>query len=92
MVGSGVIPVDARAGEPTEECEFPAQTVTLERGVNITNTAPVITDIATDICGNVIGYTETMTRSLSAGEWRPAAADGDDAQENEVVVLNPNWR
>lgn len=51
-------------------CEFPAQSVQLVRDVLITNTAPEIIDVQTDICGNVISYTESMTRNMNATQWR----------------------
>lgn len=55
-----------------DNCTFPAQNLVLQRQVNITNSTPVLDAIQTDQCGNVIGYTETMTRQMSAGEWVPA--------------------
>lgn len=51
-------------------CEFPAQSVQLARNVFITNTTPQIVDVQTDICGNVVSYTESMTRNMNATEWR----------------------
>jgi hypothetical protein len=56
---------------PQAQCEFPAQDVQLQRQVNITNTAPQLAEVNTDICGNVVGYTETMTRQIQAGPWIP---------------------
>lgn len=50
-------------------CEFPAQSVDLEREVFITNTTPQIVDVNTDICGNVVSYRERMTRNMNAGNW-----------------------
>lgn len=50
-------------------CEFPAQDVNLLREVIITNSAPPINDIEADACGNVISYTEVMTRHVVAGPW-----------------------
>lgn len=61
----------AQAVAPQALCEFPAQDVLLQRNVNITNTAPQLQNVETDICGNVVGYTETMTRRLAAGPWLP---------------------
>ena len=42
-------------------CEFPAQALELTRDVMITNSTPQVRDVRTDVCGNAIGYTETMT-------------------------------
>lgn len=58
---------------PVAQCEFPAQGVVLERTVNITNTPPQLQNIETDVCGNVISYTETMTRNMTAGPWVPVS-------------------
>lgn len=52
-------------------CEFPAQGVQLRREILITNTSPQIVDVETDVCGNVTGYTERMTRTTTAGPWVP---------------------
>lgn len=53
-------------------CEFPAQSIELQRNVNITPLAPQI-DAEVDQCGNVVDhYTETMTRHSTAGPWVPA--------------------
>jgi hypothetical protein len=57
------------------DCEFPAQSVQLQRPVNITNSAPQIVDVQTDVCGNVVAYTEQMTRTITAGPWVPASVD-----------------
>lgn len=64
-----VLPAAAEPA-PAEECEFPVQQVVLERQVNITNSAPRIINADTDVCGNMISYTEQMTRTMTAGEWR----------------------
>jgi len=53
-------------------CEFPAQDVQLHRRVSISNTQPTLGEVKTDACGNVISYTEKMSRSLSTGPWNPA--------------------
>lgn len=52
-------------------CTFPAQAINLQRQVNITTGRPAIEDVKTDPCGNVISYTERMTRNISAGPWEP---------------------
>ena len=70
LVFSGVVLAD---DEPY--CEFPAQSVQLQRSVNITNTTLRIVDVETDVCGNVVGYTEQMTRTLPAGPWVPASVN-----------------
>jgi len=60
-------------------CEFPAQSVNLQRQVLITNTTPQIIDVQTDVCGNVISYTEQMTRNMNATAWNatnPAQLNG----------------
>ena len=54
-----------------KSCEFPAQSVQLQRRVNIMNTSPRIVEAGTDICGNIISYTEVMTRNQTASLWRP---------------------
>lgn len=54
-------------------CEFPAQEVHLERQVNITNPEPQLINEETDLCGNVVGYTETMTKHATTGPWVPAS-------------------
>lgn len=41
-----------------EFCEFPAQSVQLQRFVNITHAEPQISPVQTDVCGNAIGYNE----------------------------------
>lgn len=58
---------------PQAQCEFPAQDVELERQVTITNTLPQLAGVDTDICGNVVGYRETMTRQIQAGPWVPTS-------------------
>lgn len=56
---------------PDEDvCEFPAQSVQLVRDVLITNSTPDIVDVQTDVCGNVVSYTEAMTRNMNATQWR----------------------
>jgi len=54
-------------------CEFPAQAVQLQRTVNITNTTPQLVSIEEDACGNVISYTESITRQMAAGPWVPVS-------------------
>ena len=58
-----------------DACEFPAQGLQLERQVNITNLPPQLMNEETDLCGNIVGYTETMTRHSEAGPWVPAPGD-----------------
>lgn len=55
--------------QPAAECEFPAQSVNFQRQVAITNTPPQITNIDTDVCGNVVSFTEEMVRTMSASPW-----------------------
>lgn len=65
------IPAPQVVAQPVDDiCEFPAQSVQLVRDVLITNTAPAIVDVQTDICGNVVSYTESMTRNMNATQWR----------------------
>jgi len=52
-------------------CTFPAQEIKLSRQVHITNRKPILEDVKTDPCGNVISYTERMTRNITAGPWEP---------------------
>lgn len=59
----------APAAVSNAQCEFPAQSVNFQRNVAITNTPPQITNVDTDICGNVVSFTEEMTRTMSAGPW-----------------------
>lgn len=54
-------------------CQFPAQSLELERRVDITTSLPEIVNLETDICGNTIGMTERVTRTMSAGEWVPVS-------------------
>lgn len=63
-----------QAPQEDEACEFPAQSVQLVRDVIITNTAPQVVDVQTDICGNVVSYTESMTRNMNATQWRAVNA------------------
>lgn len=35
-------------------CEFPAQQIDLKRTVNISNTAPPVSEVKTDPCGNIL--------------------------------------
>lgn len=67
------VTIPAAQAAPAPQCEFPTQSVGLERQVTITNTPPQLQNIETDVCGNVIGYTETMTRNLAAGPWVPTS-------------------
>lgn len=64
------VPEAAPAPQGQDVCEFPVQSVNLIRDVLITNTAPQVVDVQTDICGNVVSYTESMTRTMNATEWR----------------------
>lgn len=66
-------------------CEFPAQDLLLERRVDITNTTPQVINVETDVCGNVISYTENMTRQMRAGPWVPLS--GMQAGVNGVANL-----
>jgi hypothetical protein len=54
-------------------CEFPAQAVQLQRTVNVTNTAPQLVSIEEDVCGNLLSYTESITRQMTAGPWVPVS-------------------
>lgn len=73
--------------EPVPDvCEFPEQDLRLRRRVNITNTVPQILQVDTDICGNAIGYTEEMTRTLRAGPWEPIS--GMQGLVNQFVDVN----
>lgn len=82
--------------QPPQEdiCEFPAQSVQLVRDVLISNTAPAIVDVQTDICGNVVSYTESMTRNMNATQWRavnPAQLNGPVRQfsvNNQGTIIN----
>jgi len=65
------IPSSRPVVQQEDICEFPAQSVQLVRDVMITNTAPSIVDVQTDICGNVVSYTESLTRQMNATQWRP---------------------
>ena len=62
-------------------CEFPAQSVQLQRPVDITNGAPQIVSVETDVCGNIIGYTEQMTGTMTAGPWVPVSVDRPNLSE-----------
>lgn len=79
-------------------CEFPAQALALQRQVSITNSTPQIVDVQTDMCGNVISYTENMTRNMIAGPWVPLSGLQGNVQnlalEGNVVAAadNPNIR
>jgi hypothetical protein len=79
--------VPAAAAAEAAECEFPAQALALQRQINITNTTPQIVDVQTDICGNVVSYTENMTRNMVAGPWVPLSGlQGGVAN----LVVDPN--
>lgn len=65
------LPAQAPPAQEENVCEFPAQAVQLQRHIDIVNTAPEILNVDTDVCGNVTGYTEQMTRTLTAGPWVP---------------------
>lgn len=76
------------------QCEFPAQDVQLERQVTITNTLPQLAGVDTDICGNVVGYRETMTRQIQAGPWLPISGlNGlvDNIQDVNGVLESGNF-
>lgn len=64
------MPAPQQQAVQEDVCEFPAQSVELVRDVLITNTTPEIVDVQTDVCGNVISYTESMTRNMNATQWR----------------------
>lgn len=73
LSGAQVVSTMPAPQQPVQEddaCEFPAQSVQLLRDVIITNTAPQVIDVQTDICGNVVSYTESMTRNMNATQWR----------------------
>lgn len=87
--GSVVAFVEGEGAEPEptpDVCEFPEQDLRLRRRVNITNTVPQILQVDTDICGNAIGYTEEMTRTLRAGPWEPIS--GMQGLVNQFVDVN----
>lgn len=67
-------------------CEFPAQSLQLQRPVQITNSAPQIQDIETDVCGNVVSYTETLTRTMTASPWSPQTIAAEEAITNHIVT------
>lgn len=78
-----------------DECEFNAQTVELERNVVITSSTPRIVNAETDVCGNLLSYTERMTRTMAAGNWVPVSGtDGPLTQvqvdDNGEVFFNDN--
>jgi len=68
-----VTPQQPAVQQAAAVCEFPAQAVQLQRTVNITNTAPQLVNIEEDVCGNVISYTESITRQMAAGPWVPVS-------------------
>lgn len=70
-----------------EVCEFPVQSLVLERQVNITNSVPQIKQANVDRCGNLINYTEQMTRTISAGQWVPVSGMQGDVGS---LVQAPN--
>ena len=74
------------------DCEFPAQSVQLERPVLITASVPQVADVQADACGNVIGYTEQMTRTIGASQWVPTAPPLESPQgplRPEPVIVSP---
>lgn len=80
-----------------EVCEFPVQSLVLERQVNITNSLPTLANANVDRCGNLINYTERMTRTISAGAWVPVsglqgeAANLLVAQNGEIEMANNQY-
>lgn len=85
----------APAPPAQDECEFPAQSVELERNVVISTSAPRIVNAETDVCGNLLNYTERITRTMTAGGWIPVSGtDGPLAQvqvdSDGEVFLNDN--
>lgn len=86
--GQLALQLPAAVEEEADICEFPAQALQLRRDVNITNTTPQLVDVQTDVCGNIISYTETMTRNMVAGPWVPVS--GLDAGVNGVLDLAVN--
>lgn len=93
-------PPAAPAPAPVEEdiCTFPAQSIQLQRTISITNTAPQIMDVQTDVCGNVVSFTESMTRNMVATEWNAISGlqggvngiGNFSVGPNGVVALNGN--
>lgn len=88
------LPAMAQA-EPAEElCEFPAQSLDLQRTVTITNSAPRVVDVNTDICGNVVSYTEQLTRNMQASAWVPLSGlqgrvgNFEVAADQEIFLQN----
>jgi hypothetical protein len=76
-----------------EECEFPVQNVVLQRQINITNSTPQIVNSETDVCGNLIQFTEQMTRTMHASGWAPVSgAQGPifpiETQANQALQVN----
>lgn len=101
------VTVQAAAPAPApvaDECTFPVQSVVLQRQVNITNTAPQVVNAEEDICGNMISYTEQMTRTMTAGAWLPVSGangllgnftegpNGLTDQEGVVLANSPGVR
>jgi hypothetical protein len=70
---SVVVPSPPQQQPSAAVCEFPAQAVQLQRTVNVTNTAPQLVSVVEDVCGNLISYTESITRQMTAGPWVPVS-------------------
>ncbi len=87
-VTSATVPAPVAAPPAAEVCEFPAQAVQLQRDVIITNTAPEIVDVETDVCGNVIRFRESITRNMQATSWQ--AVSGLDAGVNGIMDFQVN--
>lgn len=78
-----------------DECVFNAQSVELERNIVISTSAPRIVNAETDVCGNLLGYTERIVRTMNASNWVPVSGtDGPLAQvqvdDNGEVFFNDN--
>lgn len=80
--------------DPAEECEFRAQSVELQRDVIITSTTPRIVDSESDVCGNLLSFKESMTRTMTAGDWVPTNGTGGPfnvaVEDNGEVYVRGN--
>jgi hypothetical protein len=100
LVGASVLALalaysGAASADEGPGCAFPAQDVQPTRTVSITNTAPPVDGVETDVCGNVVGHKEQMTKTLTAGPWVPAGANLTAGEEPSDYRWNPflnNWR